>query len=586
VTGGTLQVAGSYRLRLIAGVLLVAAVVAGASIVSLYGPLTDAVVDQQQENLLAVARAGVLVLEESGQPVPDTVRSLVAGTDLRITLVADDGSVIADSQSDPHTIENQRGRPEVADALAGRLGTDRRTSETPDVEVAYVAVPAAVDGAPAALRVSQPVSAINEFASRSRGAALGLLALAVAAAALLATRLAGRAAAPVERLSAAAQAMAAGDLRAEVPRESGQLAVLSRSLADLREQMQHRLDELEAEQRNMRSVLDGLTDAVFLLHDDRIIFANSAAGRLFRTPARGWRDQRLADTGLPASVLDAILDSLDDGESSVRDRGPDPSGRTLRINVLPLNHTDAYRRTLMVVSDTTERTRLERVRRDFVANASHELKTPAAAIHLLAESAARAAEDGDTNVALSFAMQIEQESARLGRLVTDLLDLSRLEATPAPGTVADVRQAVANAILGHGPSAAAGGLDLITDTSDVSGVDAFVKADPTDLAIALDNLLDNAIKYTEAGSVTVRVEADPGSVRIIVADTGSGIPAEDLPRIFERFYRVDRARSRRSGGTGLGLALVRHVVERSNGTIEVSSEVGGGTTFVITLARA
>jgi two-component system, OmpR family, phosphate regulon sensor histidine kinase PhoR len=586
VTERALQIAGSYRLRLIVGVLLVAAVVAGAWILSLYGPLTNAVIEQQQENLLAVARAGVLALGETGQPLSDTVRALVADTDLRMTLVADDGSVIADSQSDPRTMENHGNRPEVADALAGRIGTDRRISETQDVEQIYVAVPARLDGASVALRVSQPLSAINQLASRSRRTALGLLALAIVAAALLATRLAARAAGPVERLSAAAQSMAGGDLRSEIPRETGELAVMSRSLADLRVQMQRRLDELEAEQRNMRSVLDGLADAVFLLHDERIVFANGAAGRLFRTPARGWRDQALADTGLPASVLDTILGALAEEEPSAREWGPDPSGRTLRIHVLPLNHTDAYRRTLVVVSDTTERTRLERVRRDFVANASHELKTPAAAIHLLAESAAHAAEDGDTDIALSFALQIEQESARLGRLVSDLLDLSRLEATPAPDSVADVRQAVANAVLGHGPSAATGGLELTTDTRAISGVDAFAKADPTDLAIALDNLLDNAIKYTEAGSVTVRVEADPESVRIIVADTGSGIPAGDLPRIFERFYRVDRARSRRSGGTGLGLALVRHVVERSNGTIEVTSEVGLGTTFVVTLPRA
>ncbi|MDT8434390.1 MAG: ATP-binding protein [Anaerosomatales bacterium] len=586
MTGRARRIAGSYRVRLIVGVLLVAAVVAGAWIVSLYGPLTNAVIEQQQRNLLAVARAGALALHESGQPAQETVRALVAGTDLRMTLVADDGSVIADSQSNPQTMENHGTRPEVAEALAGRTGSDRRISDTQHVDQIYVAVPATFDDAPVALRVSQPLSAIDELAARSRRAALGLLGLAALAAAALATRLAERAAGPVERLSAAAQAMAAGDLRSEIPRETGELAVLARSLAELREQMQHRLDELEAEQRNLRSVLDGLTDAVFLLHADRIVFANSAAGRLFRTPASGWRDRRLDQTALPASVRDAIGTELGESEPSTLEWGPDPAGRTLRINVLPLGRADDSERTLVVIADTTQRTQLERVRRDFVANASHELKTPAAAIHLLAESAANAAEDDDTDLALSFALQIEQESARLGKLVSDLLDLSRLESTPAPDSIVDVRQAIANTVLGHGPSATDGGLELITDTRTVTGVDVFAKADPTDLAIALDNLLDNAINYTEAGSVTVRVEADPAHVRIIVADTGPGIPEEDLPRIFERFYRVDRARSRRSGGTGLGLALVRHVVERSGGTVEVTSEVRSGTTFVVTLQRA
>ncbi|MBE0417302.1 MAG: PAS domain-containing protein [Coriobacteriia bacterium] len=578
--------AGSFRIRLVLGLLLVAAVVAGAWIISLYGPLTNAIVEQQEENLVAVARAGALVLGETERPASDTLNALVTDTDLRMTLVAQDGRVIADSQSDPASMENHAQRPEVADALSGRIGSDRRISETQNVEQLYVAVPASFEGSSVALRVSQPLAAINDLAARSRRAALGLLVLAVLLAGVLATRLAARAAGPVERLSAAAEAMAGGDLRVDVPDETGELAIMSRALADLREQMRRRLEELGTEQRNLRSVLDGLTDAVFLLHDDRVVFANNAAGRLFRTPSRGWRDQALADTGLPASVLDVIVTSLGDDESSAREWGPDPSGRTLRISVLPLNHTETHRRTLVVVSDTTERTRLDRVRRDFVANASHELKTPAAAIHLLAESAAHAAADGDTDVALSFALQIEQESARLGRLVTDLLDLSRLEATPASDSVTDMREAVANAVIAHGPSAKDGGLDIVTDTRSITGVDVFAKADPTDVAIALDNLLDNAIKYTEEGVVTVRVEAEDDLVRVIVSDTGIGIPAGDLPRIFERFYRVDRARSRRSGGTGLGLALVRHVVERSAGTVEVTSEPGVGTSFAITLPRA
>lgn len=578
--------AGSFRIRLVLGLLLVAAVVAGAWIISLYGPLTNAIVEQQEENLVAVARAGALVLGETERPASDTLNALVTDTDLRMTLVAQDGRVIADSQSDPASMENHAQRPEVADALSGRIGSDRRISETQNVEQLYVAVPASFEGSSVALRVSQPLAAINDLAARSRRAALGLLVLAVLVAGVLATRLAARAAGPVERLSAAAEAMAGGDLRVDVPDETGELAIMSRALADLREQMRRRLEELGTEQRNLRSVLDGLTDAVFLLHDDRVVFANNAAGRLFRTPSRGWRDQALADTGLPASVLDVIVTSLGDDESSAREWGPDPSGRTLRISVLPLNHTETHRRTLVVVSDTTERTRLDRVRRDFVANASHELKTPAAAIHLLTESAAHAAADGDTDVALSFALQIEQESARLGRLVTDLLDLSRLEATPASDSVTDMREAVANAVIAHGPSAKDGGLDIVTDTRSITGVDVFAKADPTDVAIALDNLLDNAIKYTEEGVVTVRVEAEDNLVRVIVSDTGIGIPAGDLPRIFERFYRVDRARSRRSGGTGLGLALVRHVVERSGGTVEVTSEPGVGTSFAITLPRA
>ncbi|MGV8083729.1 MAG: sensor histidine kinase [Coriobacteriia bacterium] len=170
--------------------------------------------------------------------------------------------------------------------------------------------------------------------------------------------------------------------------------------------------------------------------------------------------------------------------------------------------------------------------------------------------------------------------------VADLLDLSRLEATPPPDSVTDIRRAIGNAVATHGPAADRKGLELSADLSAVRGIDVFAAADPTDVAVALDNLLDNAIAYTGSGSVRVRVEATGAEVRLAVTDTGPGISAEHLPRIFERFYRIDRARTRDGGGTGLGLALVRHVAERSGGSVEVRSEVGAGTTFTVRLPRA
>lgn len=408
---------------------------------------------------------------------------------------------------------------------------------------------------------------------------------AIVAAALASIYLGSRMARPVDRITGIARAMAAGDLRASVPVEKDGLEGLSSALADVRAEMRRRLAESEAEKRNLRAVLDGMTDAVLLLKDERIAFANSASGRLFRTPALGWRDRILGETDLPASVRAVASAAIDAGREAVEEIGPDPAGRTLRVSVLPLSPVEGHRRTLLVISDTTERTKLERMRRDFVANASHELKTPTTAIHLLAESAVDALQADDPAQALDFANRIEQESSRLSRLVMDLLDLSRLESTPAPGTVTDMRDAVSNAITGHRSAAGERGLDLTVDDEAVAGQDVYAKADPTDVAVALDNLLDNAINYTDGGSVTVRLDADAASVRLEVSDTGPGVAPEELPRIFERFYRVDRARARDTGGTGLGLALVRHVVERSSGSVDVTSEPGSGSTFTITLPR-
>jgi signal transduction histidine kinase len=272
-----------------------------------------------------------------------------------------------------------------------------------------------------------------------------------------------------------------------------------------------------------------------------------------------------------------------------RDVGPDPNGHWYRVTVLPLPDTASNapeERRLVIVTDTTERMRLDRVRTDFVANASHELKTPTAGMLLLAESARTAGADGDDETAMAFLGQIENEADRLRRLVADLLDLSRLETTPQPGSIADVRRAVDLSMMAHRSSARLKGLALESDLTAVSGEDVYVLADPTDVAVALDNLLDNAVAYTEHGSVTVGVLAETARVCISVTDTGIGIPAHDLPRVFERFYRVDRSRTRVTGGTGLGLSLVRHIAERSGGSVDIVSQADKGTTVTLELPRA
>lgn len=578
--------AASYRARLAVGYILVVAIFASAWAWSLFGPLSNAIVDQQSDNLQAVAQAGALVLSQTDTSAEETVRRLTARTNLRMTIVASDGTVLADSEESTPTMENHGDRPEIASALGGRIGQDRRVSETQDVEQVYVAVPASFDGNNVALRVSDSLERINSVARSAREFGLALLAFALALAGLTVARITAIASEPVSRLSASANAMARGNLSTPVPDEAGELRVLSSALSDLREQMRRRLEDLEAEQRNLRTVLDGLPDAVLLLHGDVIRFANSAASSLLKTPSGGWRDRGVGDAGLPESVAGTIRSGLNSGEPVSSECGPDTTGRYLRVSVLPLNPTEQHTRALVILTDITERIRIDQVRRDFVANASHELKTPTAAVHLLAEAAGNAAEDGDTEQAVAFAGQIAAESERLGRLVQDLLDLSRLESDTAPDSVADVRTAIQNAMVGHRVAAAARGLELTLDEGDLKDRDVLVACDSTDLAVALDNLLDNAIKYTESGGVTVSARLEDGDVTISVTDTGIGIPGQDLPRIFERFYRVDRARSRDSGGTGLGLALVRHMVERANGSVEVSSQPGSGSTFTITLPRA
>jgi two-component system phosphate regulon sensor histidine kinase PhoR len=576
----------SILVRLIFGYVLVAAVFAVAWIWSLYGPLTQAALSQQQRNLTAVAQAAALVTGRSEATPAQIAQQLVARTDLRMTIVSPNGGVIADSNGRPEQMENHLDRPEVAEALAGRVGVARRLSKTEGREEFYVAVPASLAGQRVALRVSQPIAQIQQIAARSRRVGLLLLLAALVVAVAIAVRVTREATRPVMELSRAASRMAEGDLEVALPDVPADLQTLATALESLQRQMRARLTALEAEQLTLRSALDGLSDAVLVLEGNRIELANAAAGQLLRLPVSALVGADYTTIGLPAALASFVTRNLDAPPGGSAQLDPDPMGRVLRASASSLGVRGGASRTIISVADITEQARLDQVRRDFVANASHELKTPVAGIGLLAQSAETAAADGDVEQALAFARQIEAETARLQRLVMDLLDLSRFDSVPAPGSITDVRQTVDNAVISHRPNAERKGLALETDFSAVEGADVFVAADSTDVAIALDNLLDNAIAYTEAGSVRVRVNASAMQVTIAVADTGPGIAAEHHPRIFERFYRVDRGRSRDAGGTGLGLALVRHTVERNGGTVALDSEVGTGTTFTVALPRA
>jgi signal transduction histidine kinase len=238
--------------------------------------------------------------------------------------------------------------------------------------------------------------------------------------------------------------------------------------------------------------------------------------------------------------------------------------------------------TLVVVRDVTQQRQLEDVRRDFVANASHELKTPAATIRAVAETLGQAAAD-DPAAIPRFASQLEREAVRLSRIVADLLDLSRLESGSALDEIVSLGAAAREEGQRLEESAERAGvtLEILTESEQP------VHGSRRDLTLLVRNLIDNAVRYSHEGDkVQVEVDSEGDEVRLRVTDTGIGIPSRDISRIFERFYRVDRARSRETGGTGLGLAIVKHVVDNHGGSLEVESELGRGTTFRVTLPAA
>ena len=276
----------------------------------------------------------------------------------------------------------------------------------------------------------------------------------------------------------------------------------------------------------------------------------------------------------PSSIRSAVEEARNTGRPVEVEAETGSPRRWLRSAAIPAEGS-----VLLVVRDVTASRRLEGVRSDFVANASHELKTPAATIQATAETLRIAAAD-DPEVVPRFAEQLEREAVRLARIVSDLLDLSRLETGTSAFENVDLDRVVEEAADHSAANAGLRGVQLGVETESVS-----VPGSEQDLSLMVRNLVSNAVNYTpEGGTVVVELAAAPdGGAELLVSDTGVGIPSRDLDRIFERFYRVDRARSRETGGTGLGLSIVRHVAENHGGSVEVTSELGQGSTFTVHL---
>ena len=356
---------------------------------------------------------------------------------------------------------------------------------------------------------------------------------------------------------------------------------LSMSMRSLHEEVKRSSDALvrrersSEDERHVQDLILGTMQEGVLLFDGgwRTAFANEALERhlpggrppspsCIPRPSARWSRRSASTVVLRRSSSNA----------------PSPR-RWLRATAAPAGSDGSI---LLVVTDITETRRIEAVRRDFVANASHELKTPAASIQAVAETLASVA-DHDPAAVSRFASQLEREAMRLSRIVADLLDLSRLESGSDLGNPIRFDQVVHDELDRFEEAAREAGLTVVaTDAGP-----AVVSGSMRDLSLLVRNLIDNAIRYTRpGGTITVSLESGDGSVQLVVADDGMGIPSRDLPRVFERFYRVDRARSRETGGTGLGLAIVKHVAENHGGTVDVVSELNRGSTFTVRLPAA
>jgi two-component system phosphate regulon sensor histidine kinase PhoR len=533
--------------------------------------------DVRRELALAVA-----LYEPRAGADPDAIaRWLGALSGRRVTLIAPDGTVLGDSELPAGTaarVENHGARREVRAALEGREGWALRRSATVNQRQMYMARRAA-DGR--VLRLAVPLVEVERAVARVQrriwgagAAALGLTAVLALAFSVAVTR-------PLRALAGVARAMAAGDLaRRSGVRGGDEVGELSEALDTLAGELQRRLGQLEGERHEMQALIDAMSEAVIAVDaDGRVSRANPAARRIFDLGG----DPRGLSPGEVARrrpFQELVRRALDGAPVPPTELAQD--GRALLATAEPLPSGGA----VMVFLDVSELRRLEDVRRDFVANASHELKTPLTAIRGYAETLL----DPELPPPLRerFSRTVKDNADRLQRIVDDLLDLSRIESggwrvEPEIVSVAEEAWQAWEAVAS---TAEEKGARLEVE---VAAEHEFVEADPSALRQVFQNLLGNAVRYLPAGGAvrvrTRRADDDGGGrwVEVAVEDEGSGIPSANLPRIFERFYRVDAARSREEGGTGLGLAIVKHLVEAHGGSVEAESELGRGTTIRFTL---
>lgn len=525
-----------------------------------------ALLDDLTDTLITQARTVARSVGDVDEGLQGRVVDLGRGLGLRITVIRRDGVVLADSQSDPGELENHGGRPEVRAALAGGVGVDSRLSESVGRPFRYVAL--LEEGR--VVRVAMPLRAVQDRLGRVRALIVGGASIAAILGVAVVYLVARRLTRPLGTMSEAVSRMSAGDLEVRIPAGStAELALLGETLEQLAADLGRRIEQIQGDRQMRDSILSVMDEGVILLEGDDVQYANPAARRLLGGAPAEVR-------GLAPHALRRLIEEVRaSGEVQRQEIETASPPRTVQAAAVPVMGRD---RVLLVLRDVTEQRRVEAMRRDFVADASHELKTPAASIQVAAETVRDVVAD-DPAAARRFAEQLHRDALRLSRIVSDLLDLSRLEGERPRAAPRSLDRIAREEVDRLEDRARGADVELGADLAP-----ARVLGDEEGLRLLVRNLLDNAIQYTPAGGrVRLSLRGVDGRIELSVADTGVGIPRRDIPRIFERFYRVDRARSRDTGGTGLGLAIARHVVEQHGGRISVESELGRGSTFRVEL---
>jgi len=504
--------------------------------------------------------------------LPDIASQEAQAAGARATIIDADGKVLADSEADASSMENHSRRPEFAAALKGEIGVDVRRSHTLGIPFLYVAAP--ISGG--AVRFAYPLQDIQAARDRARytlwpGAIISAI-VALALAAFAAQSTSRR----LQRIVRFAQQIASGDLQARIAETSGdEVGQVAAALDKTARQLEESFRAVQNSQRQLETLLNSMQDAVIAVGpDQRVQWANQMMNRL---AGQGTRLQApVVETVRDPDFLRALQAASDHRQVATARAGSISVGRSYDVTAAPLPGGGA----VAVLRDLTERERIEKTRRDFIANVSHELRTPLTSIQGYTETLLDSAPE--TNHSRDFLEIIRKNAARMSRLTEDLLTLARVESGEQRFDIQPVtsKELLEEAVQSFHDVARAHNMDLqVEDTAN-----ATVIADREAVHQIFTNLIDNALKYAASGNrIILGARPSEAGVEFFVRDFGPGIPSEHLPRLFERFYRVDKARSRESGGTGLGLAIAKHIVLAHGGAIAAESELNHGSRFIFTL---
>ncbi|NNF45792.1 MAG: PAS domain-containing protein [Desulfofustis sp.] len=541
-----------------------------------------------------------------------TLRKLVVdagrSSGTRITIIEPDGLVIADTNENPEEMDNHRTRPEIDTAFAGVSGTSLRFSNTLGQRMLYTAIPLYAGDAHgneggdkevviSVLRMSVPLTTIDGALADIRARILAGALLAVAGALLLTFLVSRSISRPLEEMTKGAEQYARGDfsrrmLHSTKAMASKEIASLATAMDQMADQLDETISTIVNQRNQLETVFSSMVEALIAVdREERIISINDATAQLFgieRQAAQGRLVQEAIRNTELHQQIERILSTGRGFEDEIvlEDNG---SGNTyLHTNVVPLHggNTEMLG-ALIVLNDVTRLRMLETMRSEFVANVSHELRTPITSIRGYVETLLDGALD-EREDAEKFLEIVLRQSEQLEEIIDDLLALSRIEREANDAQI-DLEQIPLKSILEEAadrcrPKAEESDVAIVIDCPE----NLELEVNPTLLEQAVVNLLHNGITYSEAGQEVVLTAGmletvGTPKVRISVEDNGIGIAKEHLPRLFERFYRSDRARSRKEGGTGLGLAIVKHIVQAHGGSVEVESTVGKGSTFHIIL---